>query len=90
MNKQDVINNVAEAATLSKKDAKAAVEATLQTITDALSNGESVQFIGFGTFSVADRAARQGVNPSTGDKILIDASKSPKFKAGSTLKAAVK
>ena len=90
MNKQDVINNVAEAATLSKKDAKAAVEATLQTITDALSNGESVQFIGFGTFSTSKRAAREGINPSTGDKIKIAESTVAKFKAGSTLKAAVK
>lgn len=90
MNKQQFIAQVADKNTMTKKDATAAVEAVLSTITDALANGESVQFIGFGTFSTSKRAAREGINPSTGDKIQIAETVSPKFKAGSKLKEAVK
>lgn len=90
MNKQDIINTVADSAVLSKKDAKAAVNAVFQTITDSLANGESVQLIGFGTFSTADRAEREGTNPSTGQKITIPATTVAKFKVGAALKEAVK
>jgi len=90
MNKTEFIANIAEASTLTKKDAAIAVEAVLTGITNALVNSDSVQFTGFGTFSVSDRAAREGINPSTGAKIQIAATTVPKFKAGNSLKLAVK
>ena len=90
MSKQDFVEKVASEAGLSKKDATAAVDAVLKTIEDALRDGEEVSFTGFGKFHVAERGARQGVNPSTGEKIQIAASKAPKFTAGAALKAAVK
>jgi DNA-binding protein HU-beta len=88
--KQDFVAAVAERAGMSKSDAGAAVDAVLDTITDALSKGESVTFTGFGKFSTSHRAARQGVNPRTGEKVQIAATTVPKFSAGSQLKAAVK
>lgn len=90
MNKNEFIDAIATKSGLTKKDAGAALDATLETITETLASGDSVSFIGFGTFSVGSRAARSGVNPSTGAKIEIAASKVAKFKAGAKLKEAVK
>jgi len=89
MNKTDLVDAVAQATDTSKADAANAVDAVLDTITDALKSGDGVQLIGFGNFSVADRAAREGRNPRTGETIQIAASKQPKFKAGKALKDAV-
>ncbi|MBT3768160.1 MAG: HU family DNA-binding protein [Rhodospirillales bacterium] len=89
MNKSDLATAVAEATDISNSDATKAVDATFATITNALKSGESIQLVGFGTFSVADRAAREGRNPSTGETIQIAASKAAKFKAGKGLKDAV-
>ncbi|GEQ96681.1 transcriptional regulator [Iodidimonas gelatinilytica] len=89
MNKNELIANVAEAADLSKADATKAVDAVFSSISDALSKGDEVRLVGFGTFSVAHRAASQGRNPRTGEPIAIAASKQPKFKAGKQLKDAV-
>ena len=90
MNKADLINHVAEAAGLTKASASDAVEAVLGGITGTLANGGSVSLVGFGTFSVTDRAARTARNPRTGETINVPASKAPKFKAGKALKDAVK
>lgn len=90
MNKSDLIAAVADKAGLTKKDAGAAIEATLETITETLSSGDTVAFIGFGTFSTSKRAAREGINPSTGAKIQIAESTVAKFKVGAKLKEAVK
>ena len=90
MNKTELIAQVAEAAGLTKKDAGAAIAAFQDTITSELANGQTVTLIGFGTFSTSQRAARDGVNPSTGEKIKIQASTVAKFKVGSKLKEAVK
>jgi len=89
MNKTELINAVA-AKGLSKKDADVAVKAVIDSITEALKKGEKVQLIGFGTFEVRERAAKEGRNPKTGEKITIAASKVPAFKAGAALKDAVK
>lgn len=89
MNKADLINHVASAAGLSKLAAGDAVEAVISGITDTLADGGSVSLVGFGTFSVAARAARAARNPRTGDVIQIAASNAPKFKAGKALKEAV-
>ncbi|MDO4518029.1 MAG: HU family DNA-binding protein [Bacillota bacterium] len=90
MNKTELIAAVAENAGLSKKDAEVAVKATFDSITDAMTKGEKVQLIGFGTFEVRERAARKARNPQTGEEIEIAASKAPAFKAGKALKDAVK
>lgn len=90
MTKQDFVDAVADRAGLSKRDAATAVDAMLDTITSALRNGDSVSFTGFGKFSTSARAARQGVNPRTGERVQIAATTVPKFSAGSALKAAVK
>lgn len=82
MNKNDLIASVAEAADLSKADAGKAVDAVFDAISGALSSGGDVRLVGFGTFSVAARAATKGRNPRTGEEIDIPASKQPKFKAG--------
>ena len=89
MNKTELINAVAEKAEVSKKDAKAAVEAVLDVIQEELKKGEKVQLVGFGTFEVSERAAREGRNPLTGESMTIKASKSPKFKAGKAFKEKV-
>ena len=89
LTKTDLMNAVAEKAGFSKKDADKAVSAVLEAITDALTSGEKVQLVGFGTFEVRDRAAREGKNPATGETIKIEASKVPAFKAGKALKDAV-
>jgi DNA-binding protein HU-beta len=90
MNKAELVAAVAEKAGITKKDAGAALEATLETITGALASGDSISLIGFGTFSTSKRAARSGVNPSTGAKIEIAESTVAKFKVGAKLKEAVK
>ena len=86
MNKTELIEVVAQAADLKKKDAEAVVNAVLEAFENALVNGEKVQLIGFGTFEVKSKAARTGRNPATGEAIKIDASKQIKFSAGKTLK----
>lgn len=90
MNKTELINAVAEATELTKKDAGAAVDAVFESIQGALVKGEKVQLIGFGNFEVRERAARKGRNPQTNEEIEIPASKVPAFKAGKALKDAVK
>ncbi|GGA25594.1 MULTISPECIES: HU family DNA-binding protein [Psychrobacillus] len=90
MNKTELVNAVAEAAELSKKDASKAVEAVFESIQAALADGGKVQLIGFGNFEVRERAARKGRNPQTGEEIDIAASKVPAFKPGKALKDAVK
>jgi DNA-binding protein HU-beta len=89
VNKQELVNAVAEHADIPKTKAQAAVEAVITSITAALKTGGEVRLVGFGTFSVAARAATTGRNPRTGDAINIAASKQPKFKAGKELKDAV-
>ena len=89
MNKNDLIASVASEAGLSKADAGKAVDAVLDGITSALSRGDEVRLVGFGTFSVSNRAATTGRNPRTGETIQIPASKQPKFKAGKGLKDSV-
>jgi DNA-binding protein HU-beta len=89
MNKNDLIAALADATSLSKADAGRAVESVLDLITAALKKGEEVRLVGFGTFSVASRAASEGRNPRTGEVIQIPASKRPKFTAGKGLKDAV-
>lgn len=86
MNKAELIAAVAENAELTKKDAEKAVKAFIEVVTDELKKGEKVQVVGFGTFEVAERAAREGRNPKTGETMPIAASKTPKFKAGKALK----
>jgi DNA-binding protein HU-beta len=90
MNKTELINAVAEASELSKKDATKAVDAVFDTILEALKAEDKVQLIGFGNFEVRERAARKGRNPQTGEEIEIPASKVPAFKPGKALKDAVK
>ena len=89
MTKQDFIQKVAQKSGLSARDAGKAVDAFMETVTETLKSGDSVNFTGFGKFSVVKRAARQGVNPRTGERVKIKASKAPKFTAGATLKQAV-
>ncbi len=89
MNKTDLIDAIATQAGLTKKDAKAALEATLDAISGSLKKGDAVQLIGFGTFKVNTRKARTGRNPQTGAEIKIAASKAPAFVAGKALKDAV-
>ena len=89
MNKAEFVSAVADASELSRADAARAVDAVVGTITDALKKGENVTLVGFGTFEVRERAARQGRNPKTGEAIKINASKNPSFKAGKALKDAV-
>ncbi len=89
MNKTELVAAVAEKAALSKKDAEKAIVATIDAITGALSEGDKVQLVGFGTFEVRAREARNGKNPRTGEIIKIAASKAPAFKAGKALKDAV-
>lgn len=89
MNKAELVAAIAEKAELSKRDSEKALKAFIDVVTDELVNGEKVQLVGFGTFEVAERAAREGKNPQTGKKIKIAASKAPKFKAGKALKDVV-
>ena len=89
MNKNELVASVSEASGLSKVDAGKAVDGVFESITSALKSGGDVRIVGFGTFSVANRAATTGRNPRTGEAIQIKASKQPKLKAGSPLKEAV-
>ena len=90
MTKSEFVDQVASESGLGKGEATKAVDAFIDVITETLKRGGDVSFTGFGKFSVADRGARQGVNPQTGEKIQIAASKVPRFSAGSALKTAVK
>lgn len=90
MNKTELINAVAEKANLSKVQAKAALEATINTISEQLAKGDKVALIGFGTFAVAEKTARTGINPRTKEKIEIPARTAVKFKAGAELNDVVK
>ena len=90
MNKTELINAIVEEAKISKKDATAALDATIAAITDALKKGDKGQLVGFGSYEVRARAARKGRNPQTKKEITIPASKVPVFKAGKALKDAVK
>ncbi|MCG6886051.1 MAG: HU family DNA-binding protein [Proteobacteria bacterium] len=89
MNKTELIDAVAEGADISKAAATRAVDTVLESITGSLAKGDAVTLVGFGTFSVKDRAARTGRNPRTGEAIQIAAAKVPGFKAGKALKDAV-
>ena len=89
MNKTELIDKIAEGAGLTKADAKKALEATTAAIKDALVAGDKVALIGFGTFSVNERPAREGINPATKQKITITAKKVAKFKAGADLDEAL-
>lgn len=89
-NKAELIEKVAEATGLTKKDATSSVDAVFASIQEFLADGEKVQLIGFGNFEVRERAARKGRNPQTGEEIQIAASKVPAFKPGKALKDAVK
>ena len=86
MNKSELVDAIAKDTGLTKKDSEAAVKAFVEALSKALSKGDDVQLVGFGTFSVGKRAARTGRNPKTGETIKIKASKSPKFKPGKALK----
>jgi len=88
--KQEFVDRIADKSQLNKRDAAKAVDAFIDTITETLRGGGDVSFTGFGKFSTSNRAARQGVNPRTGERVQIAASRVPKFSAGSQLKAAVK
>lgn len=89
MNKTELISAVAEKSGVSKKDADKIVNATFDAIKEALAKGDKVALVGFGNFEVKERAAREGKNPQTGEKIKIAACKVPGFKAGKALKEAV-
>ena len=89
MNKTELVAAMAEQAELSKKDSEKALKAFIDVVTEELKKGEKIQLVGFGTFDVTERAAREGRNPLTGEKMQIKASKAPKFKAGKALKDAV-
>ncbi len=89
MNKNDLVATVASSTGLTKSDASGAVDSVIDAITSALQRREDVRLVGFGTFSVVRRAATQGRNPRTGERIQIPASNQPKFKAGKGLKSAV-
>ena len=89
MNKTELVAAIAEKAELSKKDSEAALKAFIDVVTDELKNDRKVQLVGFGTFEVTKRAAREGINPLTRERMSIPASKAPKFKAGKALKETV-
>ncbi len=89
MNKGQLVEKVAEKANLSAKDSAAAVNAFMDVVKETLSAGESISLVGFGTFEVRERAAREGLNPRTKEKLTIPAVKVPAFKAGKSLKAVV-
>ena len=89
MNKAELIAAVAESANMTKKDTEAVLKAFTDVVTEELKNGGKVQLVGFGTFEVSERTAREGRNPKTGETMTIEASKAPKFKAGKALKDAV-
>ena len=90
MNKTELVAAIAANAELSKKDAEKALNAFVGAVEDALKKGDKIQLVGFGTFEVRERAARECINPQTGAKVKVAASKVPAFKAGQALKNAVK
>ncbi len=90
MNKSGLVAAMAEKSQLTKKDAEKALAAFIETVEGALKSGDKVQLVGFGTFEVRERAAREGQNPATGEKIHIAASKVPAFKAGQAFKDSLK
>ena len=89
MNKAELVAAMSDKAQLSKKDAEAALKAFTDVVAEELKKGEKIQLVGFGTFEVAERAARTGRNPQTGAEMTIPASKAPKFKAGKALKDSI-
>ena len=89
MNKTELIAAIAEQAEISKKDSEKALKAFVDVVTEQLKNDDKVQLVGFGTFEVSKRAAREGRNPQTGKTMKIAACKAPKFKAGKALKDAI-
>ena len=89
MNKTELIAAIAERAEISKKDSEKALKAFIDVVTEQLKNDDKVQLVGFGTFEVSKRAAREGRNPQTGQTMKSDACKAPKFKAGKALKDAI-
>lgn len=89
MNKSELVDAIAESAGITKSDAGRALDGFIGAVTKALGSGDSVALVGFGTFSVKERAERKGRNPQTGDEITIKAAKIPSFKAGKSLKDAV-
>ena len=89
MNKTELIAAIAEKAEISKKDSEKALKAFVDVVTEQLKNDDKVQLVGFGTFEVSKRAAREGRNPQTGQTMKIAACKAPKFKAGKALKDAI-
>lgn len=89
MNKAELVATMSDKAQLSKKDAEAALKAFTDVVAEELKKGEKIQLVGFGTFEVAERAARTGRNPQTGAEMKIAASKAPKFKAGKALKDSI-
>ena len=89
MNKTELVAAIAEEAEISKKDSEKALKALIDVVSEQLKKGDKVQLVGFGTFEVSERAAREGRNPQTGKTMKIDACKAPKFKAGKALKDAI-
>lgn len=89
MNKAELVAAIAEKTELSKKDAEKALKAFTEVVEEELKKGEKIQLVGFGTFEVTERAAREGINPITKEPMKIPASKAPKFKAGKALKDSV-
>ena len=89
MNKTELIDSMAAKTGLTKKNAEAALNAFVETVSEELTKGEKVSLVGFGTFEVSERAEREGRNPQTGETMKIAASKAPKFKAGKALKDAL-
>ena len=89
MNRAELIAAIAESANLTKKDTEAVLKAFTEVVTEELKNGGKVQLVGFGTFEVSERSAREGRNPKTGETMTIEASRAPKFKAGKALRDAV-
>lgn len=90
MTKAELVSRVAEKANMSKANAEKALNAFIDTVKEALSQGDKISLVGFGTFSVAERSAREGRNPKTGEKLTIPACKVVKFKPGNMLKEVVK
>ena len=89
MNRMELVAAIAEKTELSKKDAEKALKAFTDVVAEELKKGEKIQLVGFGTFEVSERAAREGRNPANGQPMQIAASKAPKFKAGKALKDAI-
>jgi len=90
MNKADLVARIAQEAEITRRQAEKALTALMDGVQDALTQGDSVTLVGFGTFSVMSRAARKGRNPQTGREIFIPASKSPKFRAGKSLRDSIR